>query len=266
MTHMTTIALYALGSVFIVSLISLIGILAISVKETLLRKWTLVFVALAVGALLGDAFIHLIPEAFEKSANTLITSLLIIGGILLFLILEKFLYWHHCHGHELRGKECPGNEKILDTQKRIRPLGYMILASDGFHNLLDGMIIGASYIVSVEVGIATTLAVILHEIPQEIGDFGVLLHSGFTKIQAILVNFASALLAILGVIVVFVLEDMVGLFSAWMIPIAAGGFIYIAGSDLVPELHKTTRLGYSFIQLLAILVGILAMVALLLIE
>jgi zinc and cadmium transporter len=128
------------------------------------------------------------------------------------------------------------------------------------------MIIGASYIVSVEVGIATTLAVILHEIPQEIGDFGVLLHSGFTKIQAILVNFASALLAILGVIVVFVLEDMVGLFSAWMIPIAAGGFIYIAGSDLVPELHKTTRLGYSFIQLLAILVGILAMVALLLIE
>tara|TARA_Y100000031_G_scaffold101393_2_gene111205 strand:+ start:8313 stop:9110 length:798 start_codon:yes stop_codon:yes gene_type:complete len=263
---MTTIALYAFGSVFVVSLVSLIGILVISVRDTLLQKWILVFVALAVGALLGDAFIHLIPEAFEKSANILVTSLLIIGGILLFFILEKFLHWHHWHGHELHEDECLGDKRILDTQRRIRPLGYIILASDGFHNLLDGMIIGASYLVSIEVGIATTLAVILHEIPQEIGDFGVLLHSGFTKAQAILVNFASALLAILGVIVVFVLEDAMGTFSTWMIPIAAGGFIYIAGSDLVPELHKTTRLNRSFVQLLAILVGILAIVALLLIE
>ncbi|MDP3726573.1 MAG: ZIP family metal transporter [bacterium] len=260
---MTTVAVYSLLSVFAVSLISLVGILAISVNESLLKKWILVLVSLAVGALFGDALIHLIPEAFEKSANPTLTSLLIILGIFLFFVLEKFLHWHHQHGHELHEKEYHGEALSGEMQNRIRPLGYLILVSDGFHNLIDGVIIGASYFVSIEVGIATTIAVILHEIPQEIGDFGVLLHSGFSKMKALFFNFVSALFAIVGVVFVLSLQNAAEIVSSAIIPLAAGGFLYIAGSDLVPELHKTTKISHSLMQLLAIFLGVLAMVALL---
>src|SRR3989338_2773819 len=174
---MTSIALYAFVSVFVVSLISLVGLFAISINESALRKWILVLVSLAVGALFVDAIIHLIPEALHESTNTTLTSLLIIGGILAFFALEKFLHWHHSHGHEFN------EEKHLDgtiqnvKENHVRPLGYLILISDGVHNFIDGIIIAASYFISIEVGIATTIAVILHEIPQEIGDFGVLINS-----------------------------------------------------------------------------------------
>ncbi len=260
---MTTVALYSLLSVFAVSLISLVGIFAISINESLLRKWILVLVSLAVGALFGDALIHLIPEAFEKSADARLTSLLIILGIFLFFVLEKFLHWHHQHGHELHEKEYHGEALNGETRNKIRPLGYLILVSDSVHNLIDGVIIGASYFVSIEVGIATTIAVILHEIPQEIGDFGVLLHSGFSKMKALFFNFISALFAIVGVVFVMSLQDAANIVSSIVIPLAAGGFLYIAGSDLVPELHKTTKISHSLLQLIAIVVGVLAMVALL---
>lgn len=263
---MTIITLYALLSVFIVSLISFVGILAISVKESALRKWVLVLVSLAVGALLGDALLHLIPEAFKESANTMLTSLLIIGGILLFFVLEKFLHWHHHHGHELHEEECLDGQVKDAARERVKPLGYLILVSDGFHNFIDGVIIAASYFISIEVGIATTIAIILHEIPQEIGDFGILLHAGFSRLKALAVNFLSALFAVLGVAVVFLFGESAEIFAAAVIPFAAGGFLYIAGSDLVPELHKTTQLKSSLIQLLAMAAGILAMVALLLFE
>lgn len=263
---MTTVVLYSLISVLAVSLISLVGVVAISVSGSLLRKWIFVLVSLATGALFGDALIHLIPEAFEKSADTRITSLLIIGGIFLFFVLEKFLHWHHQHGHELHEENCQQEEAREKTQDHVRPLGYLILISDGFHNFIDGVIIGASYFVSIEVGIATTIAVILHEIPQEIGDFGILLHSGFSKMKALFLNFASALFAIVGVIFVLSLQDAVESVSSAIIPLAAGGFLYIAGSDLVPELHKTTKISHSILQLLAIFVGVLAMVALLAFE
>ena len=249
---MTTTYIYSFLSVFLVSLISLIGIFALSLREEILRKYVFVFISLAVGALLGDAFIHLIPEALENDTNTNFTSTLIIAGIIIFFILEKFLHWHH-HGED---KE--------DTH--IHPVGKLVLFSDGVHNFIDGIIIGASFLLSVPIGIATTIAVILHEIPQEIGDFAVLLHCGYTKVQALWLNFLSALLSMLGLAVVLVLNETAQTIILYFLPIAAGGFIYIAVADLIPELQKTKEIKHSILQLLAFIVGISTMLALTLLE
>jgi len=246
---MTTIHIYALGSVIVVSLFSLIGIFGLSLRKELLEKYVFIFISLAVGALLGDAFIHLIPEAFEDATNSLLISILVITGILFFFILEKFLHWHH-HGED--------KEKI-----HIHPVGKLVLFSDGVHNFIDGVIIGVSFLVSVPLGIATTLAVILHEIPQEIGDFAVLLHAGYSKTRALWLNFLSALLAIAGVIFALLLGDVAENFIVYFLPIAAGGFIYIAVADLIPELQKTKEIKYSILQIIVVITGVLAMVALL---
>ena len=249
---MITIYIYTFVSVAVVSLISLVGVFALSLREDVLRKYIFIFMSIAVGALLGDAFIHLIPEALEDSTNATLTSILVIVGIIFFFILEKFLHWHH-HGED---KEEIG----------IHPVGKLVLLSDGVHNFLDGIIIGASFMISVPVGIATTLAVILHEIPQEIGDFAVLLHSGYTKRRALWLNFLSALTAILGAIVFFVLGEVAEASSMYFIPIAAGGFIYIAVADLIPELHKTKEIKHSVFQLMAVTLGVLAMIGLTFLE
>jgi zinc and cadmium transporter len=233
-------------------LISLLGVALLSTREETLRKYIFLFISVAVGALLGDAFIHLIPEALEESANTTLTSIFIIAGILSFFVLEKFLHWHH-HGEDTE-------------ESHIHPVGKLILVSDGVHNFLDGIIIAASFMVSVPVGIATTLAVILHEIPQEVGDFAVLLHSGYTRKRALFLNFLSALTALVGAFVFFLLGEFAHSFSIFFVPIAAGGFIYIAVADLIPELHKTTDRRHSFYQLAAVFFGVLMMIALTFLE
>ena len=249
---MINIYLYTFASVLVVSLISFIGIFTLSLREEVLRKYIFIFISVAVGALLGDALIHLIPEAFQDSTNTTLTSVLVIAGILFFFILEKFLHWHH-HGED---KE----------DNYVHPVGQLVLFSDGIHNFIDGMIIGASFLVNVPVGLATTLAVILHEIPQEIGDFAVLLHSGYTKQRALWLNFLSALTAILGAVVLFSLGRIAEISSHYFLPIAAGGFIYIALADLIPELQKTKEAKYSILQIVAVVAGVLAMIALTFIE
>ncbi|OGI76029.1 hypothetical protein A3C67_01535 [Candidatus Nomurabacteria bacterium RIFCSPHIGHO2_02_FULL_42_19] len=249
---MATVYLYTFASVVVVSLISFVGIFTLSLREELLRKYIYIFISVAVGALLGDALIHLIPEALEDSANTTLTSVLVIAGIFLFFALEKLLHWHH-HGED---KE--------DNQ--IHPVGKLVLFSDGIHNFMDGIIIGASFLVSVPIGLATTLAVILHEIPQEIGDFAVLLHAGYTKARALWLNFLSALTAILGAVVLFAIGNVSEPASSWFLPMAAGGFIYIAVADLIPELHKTKEVKYSVLQMVAVIAGVLAMVGLTLLE
>jgi len=249
---MITTYIYAFLSVFIVSLISLIGVFVLSIKEEFLRKYIFIFISLAVGALLGDAFVHLIPEALESSSNVALTSSLIIVGILLFFLVEKFFHWHH-HGEDA-------------NEPHIHPIGKLILFSDGVHNITDGMIIGASFLVSVPIGIATTIAVILHEIPQEIGDFVVLLHAGYSRKRALFLNFLSALTAVIGVIMAFIIGNMGEYFNAWILSIVAGGFIYIAIADLIPELHKTKELKHSIIQIVVVIAGILAILALVLIE
>lgn len=243
--------IYAVGSVILVSLVSLVGLFTLSFKEAKLKKYLFVLVSLAVGALLGDAFIHLIPQTFLDIQNPQTISLLIIGGIFIFFILEKFLHWHHHDGLE---------------DRHPHPLGPLILISDGLHNLIDGLLIGASFLISREIGFATTIAVILHEIPQEVGDFGVLLQAGYSRHRALWLNFLSGLFAVVGVCGAFLLGRFAASFALFLLPLAAGGFIYIALSDLIPELQKTKSLKYSLLQLFSILIGLASMLLLLLAE
>ncbi len=243
---------FTLASVVGISLVSFIGALSLLMKRTFLNKSIFFLVSLAVGALLGDVFIHIIPETYEEMSNPRLISILIICGILAFFILEKILHWHHHtfeHAHE-----------------RPHPVGKMILLGDGVHNFIDGLIIAASYMVSIEVGIATTLAVILHEIPQEIGNFGVLMHSGYTTAKALWFNFLSALTAIAGAVVALILGNITAGFAVWLLPLTAGGFIYIALSDLIPELHKDHRIGQGIVQVGAIMIGVFLMALLITLE
>jgi zinc and cadmium transporter len=240
---------FSLIASLIISSISFIGLLLFSLKKNFIKKITLFLVSFAVGALLGDAFIHLIPESFESNL-TLSPSVLILIGILLFFILEKFLLWHHCHE-----VDCHQDSKHIIT---------LNLVGDGIHNFIDGALIAASFNVSFLVGITTTLAVILHEIPQEIGDFGIMIHHGLSVSKAIFYNFLSALTSVLGVSLIFILKLD---FSAYLIPVTAGGFIYLAVADLIPELHRhDSKISTSAIQLICIILGLGLMYFLLFLE
>jgi zinc and cadmium transporter len=241
-------------SVFIISLISFIGVFTLSIKTKNLKKILIYLISFSAGALLGDTFIHLLPEIAEKTGFTLKTSFSILGGIAIFFALEKIIRWDHCHRH-------------VTEESHVHPFAYMNLVGDAFHNFLDGIIIAASYLVSIPAGVATTIAVALHEIPQEIGDFGVLLQGGFTKTKALLLNFASALIAIIGAIITIFVGAKIQNIELFLIPIAAGGFIYIAGSDLIPEIHKhSDKIHQGILQLLAFLLGIAVMAVLLFLE
>jgi len=168
-------------------------------------------------------------------------SLFIILGLLLFFILEKFLYWRHCH-----------KDKYY-----IHSFAYLNLLGDGLHNFIDGLIIAAAYLINISLGITTTIAIILHEIPKEVGDFGVLVYAGFKKKKALFYNFLSALTAILGAILGYLISG--GFNITILLPFAAGGFIYIAATDLIPELHKRVKVSESIFQLIFILIGLILM-------
>ena len=244
--------IYTLASVVLVSLISLIGVLTLAVKKNFINNILLYLVAFSVGALLGDSLIHLLPEAFSENGESLFLSLAIFSGMLSFFLLEKILRWRHCH--DLSCKDHPNH------------IGTINLVGDALHNLIDGLLIGASFLVSVPLGIATTLAVILHEIPQELGDFGVLIHSGFTVKKAVLYNFISASTAIISAMVaVWIGTSIIG-FERFMIPFTIGSFVYIALSDLIPELHQEVGRRKTLGQIIAILLGFGVMYAILFIE
>ena len=244
--------IYSIVSVFLISLVSLIGVLALSLNRDRLAKLTLFLVSFAVGGLFGDAFIHLLPESFQELGTNLSVSLYVISGILIFFVLEKFLRWRHCH--------------IPTSEEHMHPLATINLVGDAVHNLIDGMLVGASYMVSLPIGIATTLAVIMHEIPQEVGDFGVLIHAGLSVKKALALNFLSALTAMLGVILAIVLGSEIEGFSLSLLPITAGGFLYIAGSDLIPELHHEVKVLRSLLQFVMILLGVGVMAMLIILE
>ncbi|MFA5035182.1 MAG: ZIP family metal transporter [Candidatus Margulisiibacteriota bacterium] len=241
--------IYSLVAVVLVSLISLVGVFTLAWRRDKLGEILLVLVSFAVGGLFGDAFIHLIPEAFELFGDKLTVSLLIVAGILLFFVLEKFVRWRHCH--------------VPTSENHPHPVVFMNLIGDGLHNLIDGMIIAASFMVSFPIGLATSLAVILHEIPQEIGDFGVLVHGGLKVRQALLFNFGTALLAILGAVISLTVGPYIKDYAAYLMPLTAGGFIYMAGSDLIPTLHDQCDPNESWKQFLAIVFGLSIMVLLL---
>lgn len=239
-------------SVIIVSLVSLVGIFALWINHKLLDRALVYFVSLSAGTLLGDAFIHLLPEVYNNNSDRLKISLFVLSGIVTFFVLEKFIAWQHCHE-----MPCEGHPHAFS---------YLIMIGDGLHNFIDGMIIAASFLVSASVGIATTLAVILHEIPQEMGDYATLVYGGFGRAKALLFNFTTALTSIIGAVLVLFVSQQVNSLTTFLVPFSAGGFVYIAGTDLIPELHKRFELKESIGQLAALVAGIGLMAGLLWLE
>ena len=234
---------WILASTFLVSLISLVGIFTLSLKDNLLHHVLFCLVGFSAGALIGSAFLHILPECLENNKSTTVFYYLILG-IILFFLMERYLHWRHCH----EGAAC-----------KIHAFTYLNLVGDGFHNFFDGMVIAASFIVSFKLGFVTTLAIILHEIPHELGNFAVLVYGGFTKKKALFFNFITALMAMIGAIVGYLINDLIRNFSSFILPLTAGGFIYIATSDLIPELHKENDLKRSTAAFFAFLLGIVFM-------
>ena len=236
------------ASVILVSAASLIGIATFSLKDSAFRSVLLYLVSFAAGAMLGDAFIHLIPEAAE-GGFTLMISFSVLLGITFSFAVEKIIHWRHCHTPTGNGHP--------------HSFAYMNLFGDFVHNFIDGLIIAASYLASIPVGIATTLAVLFHEIPQEIGDFGVLVHGGFSRRKAIFYNFLTALSAVIGAGIAILASSAIQGATTILLGFAAGGFIYIASTDLLPEIHKSSTCdaftSRSLVQLGFILLGIFIM-------
>jgi zinc and cadmium transporter len=233
---------YIILATFIVSLISFVGVVSLAINDKVLNKILPILIGLSAGALMGGALLHLLPEAVEENSELDVYMVVLIGFILFFLI-EKVLHWRHCH----------------KGQCDVHTFHYMNLVGDSIHNFIDGLIMAASYVVSLPLGITTTIAIATHEIPQEIGDFAVLVYGGFSKKKAILLNFVVALTAVIGGIVGFFISSMVENIVIYILPFAAGGFIYIAATDLVPEIRKELDMKKYMATLLVFICGILIM-------
>lgn len=227
-----------LASVTAVSLVSFVGVIFIGLKENLLKRILMILVGFSSGTLIGSAFLDLLPEALSEMDAVRVFTYVIVG-IMVFFALEKFLYWRHCHEGE-----CP-----------VHMFAYLNLIGDGVHNFIDGMIIAATFMFSMDLGFATTLAVIFHEVPQEIGDFGIQVYGGLARRKALAYNFLSALAAVAGAIITYFLSYLQNM-EVLLVAFAAGGFIYIAATDLMPELHKKSRAGESVVQFVTILLGL----------
>ncbi len=242
-------------SVIGVSLLSLLGVVFFLAEEKFVARSLLYVVSLSTGALLGDVFIHILPDLAEDTESFPVSMLVILGGIVFSFIIEKIVHWRHCHVLEHSHHE-----------GHCHPVGILSIVGESMHNFLDGIVIAAGFLLSVPVGIATTIAVVFHEIPHEIGNFAILLHSGYTKKKALLYNMLSASAAIVGAVVVLLAQSSLSSVTQYMLPFAAGNLLYIAGSDLIPELHKQTGLRQGVLQLFAMIAGMLVMYGILFLE
>lgn len=237
---------------FFIAGLSLTGIVVLAVLKRHAHAGMLALVALSAGAMLGNAFLHLLPEAIELSQTGAIdlfmVMLLVIGAFVVSFLFEQFFAWHHCHDAD----HCELTEQ---------PYAHLVLYSDAIHNFIDGLIIAAAFAISVPLGVATTITIALHEIPQELGDFAVLVHGGFSTMRAALYNALAALTVVAGGVVGFFFVESVDWAVPVLLPIAAGGFIYIAAADLLPELrHNRSRAGIP-LYFLVFLTGLAIMIA-----
>jgi zinc and cadmium transporter len=244
--------IYIFLSVLFVSLLSIIVTIPFFLKKKISKNFLLFLLALSVGTLLGAVFIHLIPEIIHEGYN-LDISFFILGGFLFMFIIEKIVHWKHkC--------KIESDNAIKYSHSHAYHLAPINLIGDGIHNFIDGIIIAVTYLVSIPLGIATTISIIFHEIPQEISDFGILLYSGYSRKKALIFNFLSATLAIIGGVVGIILFNSIDSFNYFIIPFTVGTFIYIACSNLVPELHRIFNIRSIVIHLLAIIIGIMIMI------
>lgn len=232
-----------IASTFVITLCVWIAVLFIFFKKEMLSKITIFLVSLSAGALMGGAFLHLLPEASEQLLPEKLFGIFLISFVSFFLI-EKLLHWRHCH----KITECP-----------IHTFGHMNLIGDSIHNFIDGLIIASTFLVDFKLGIATTLAVAIHEIPQEIGDYGVLIYAGFKRKTALMLNYVVALTVVLGGIVGYFAFSKLHIVLPYLLPFAAGGFVYISASDLMPEIRKEINLNRSLGTILIFILGILLM-------
>ena len=235
---MSTLAWMVLAGIGM-SLIALVGGITTVLPRTTLERIILPMVGLAAGSLLGGAMLHLIPESVEALGNTTGVYLAVLIGFGVFFVLEQFLHWHHCHRTE---------------HDAHQPLGYLILIADGLHNLIGGLAVGGAFIVDLRVGAIAWLVAAAHEIPQELGDFGVLVHGGWPPRSALLWNLGSALTFLLGVLVAYAMASHVQV--AYLLPFAAGNFIYVAAADLLPELTHDPQPRAKVLTSVSFLVGV----------
>lgn len=249
---MNEVWFYTIIAVSLVSLFSFSGVFFLSLKKEILKNILIYLISFSAGALFADVFFHLLPEVVEEYGFNKNLSAFLLLGILFSFILEKIICWRHCH--------------LPITKNHVHRFAYMNLWGDFFHNFLDGLTIAGSFLLNIPAGIATTLAVIFHEIPQEIGDFGVLLHGGFKIKKALIYNFLTGATAILGGIIGLYFNTKIENFLLFLIPFTSGNFIYIAGSDLIPELHKEVNIDKGLKQIFSFFLGILVMFLLLYLE
>jgi zinc and cadmium transporter len=233
------ILIWIIGSGVLMSALALIGSVTLLLSEEALRRLILPLVAFAAGSLLGGAFFHMLPAAMAEGMPPLTLYIWVLAGFVLFFVLEQFLHWHHCHR---ASSDCK------------QPLTYLILIGDGLHNFLGGLAVSAAFLLDLRLGIMTWLAAAAHEAPQELGDFAVLIHGGWSKRQALLFNVLSALTFLLGGIVTYIASARIDIVS--LIPFAAGNFLYIGASDLVPEVNKHHDLGTNIVHFVAFVAGI----------
>ena len=232
----------------VVSLFSLGGIFALSLKQKTLHGFLFVLVAFSAGSILGAAYFDLLPEAINLVEGSVVFIYITVGFVF-FFFLERFIYWYHGHGHE-----ADLSAKFPD-KAATKGFAYLNLIGDGIHNFIDGMIIAASFLIGFSVGLATTVAVIFHELPQEMGDYGILIYGGFKRSMALLLNFAVAIIVVLGGISAILFIETVEALSGLLIAFSAGGFIYLAASELIPELQQEKSFKRSVIQYITFILG-----------
>src|SRR3989339_2077374 len=226
------------------SLISFVGGIVAIFNEEKVRRSTHFIVSFAIGALLSVSFLDLIPEAVEMSSARKAMPFVLLG-VFIFFLLAKFIFWYHCH----------------DGQCPVHTYSYLILWGDFLHNFVDGIILALTFLVDLRLGLLTTVAVILHEIPQEIGDFGILIHGGFSRRKALWYNFLSAISVVIGAVLTYALGAVLEPFLPLGLALVAGAFIYLAAVDLMPELHETTGFSHALIQIVFIAMGALLVIA-----
>jgi zinc and cadmium transporter len=233
--------LLIVATTLLISLLAWAGLITLLIKEAFLHKILLVLVSFAAGSLLGGAFFHLLMESIEKNGLNLKVFVWVLSGFVVFLIIEQFFHWHHSH-------ELPPHHFFSR-----KPVTYMVLIADGLHNFIDGMAIGSSFFISREAGLITALVVAAHEIPQELGDFGILVHGGWNKKKALVLNFAFALTIVPGGIAAYLFSRTFDI--SFLLPFTAGSFIYIASADLIPEIKHESNPLRSTVLLFAFLFG-----------
>lgn len=255
------------------------------------KSWVPLLISYAIGAMLGAVFLEILPEAFKQATSPDIAAMTILFGLLLFFILEKLVLWRHCHGDHCEAhaihteQECPEHvvsgsaeagikftavlNKTPAISAKIKPShshhdhghdggrsGMMIMIGDTFHNFVDGILIAAAFMVDIQVGLVTAMAIIAHEIPQEVGDFLILLHSGYSKKKALLFNLGSSLATAVGGVLAYYALQTLQNWVPFILGIAASSMLYVAVADLIPGLHKRTELSATISQILLIGLGI----------